>query len=68
MLDNKNQAFKSQAEKRTNSVIDRIRILTQCSNRNSFSYTDDDIEKIFEAIERELKISKSRFASKFCLN
>ncbi len=68
MLDSKNQAFKSQAEKRTNSVIDRIRILTQCSNRNSFSYTDDDIEKIFEAIEGELKISKSRFASKFCLN
>ena len=58
-------AFRSQAEKRTNAVIERIRILTQCSNRNSFNYDDGDVEKMFEAIDNELKISKARFTYKF---
>ncbi|MBI63863.1 MAG: hypothetical protein CL778_01100 [Chloroflexi bacterium] len=58
-------AFRNQAEKRTNAVIEKIRILTQCSNRNSFNYDDGDVEKMFEAIDNELKISKARFTSKF---
>ena len=60
-----NDAFKSQAAKRTNSVIDRIRILTQCSNRNSFQFNNEDVEEMFDAIETELKIAKSRFTSRF---
>ena len=61
-------AFRNQAEKRTNAVIEKIRILTQCSNRNSFNYNDGDVERMFEAIDNELKISKARFTSKFSFN
>lgn len=60
-----NDAFRSQAAKRTNAVIDRIRILTQCSNRNAFQFDNNDVEEMFDAIETELKIAKSRFTSRF---
>ncbi|MBI20760.1 MAG: hypothetical protein CL780_00745 [Chloroflexi bacterium] len=60
-----NDAFRSQATKRTNAVIDRIRILTQCSNRNAFQFNNDEVEEMFDAIETELKIAKSRFTSRF---
>ena len=46
-------------------LIDRIRILTQCSNRNAFQFNNDDVEEMFDAIETELKIAKSRFTSRF---
>ena len=39
-------AFRNQAEKRTNAVIEKIRILTQCSNRNSFNYNDGDVRGV----------------------
>ncbi len=58
----KRATFLRLAEKRTNAVIDRIRILSNCANPYAYEYTDEDIRKIFAAIEEELRLSKSKFA------
>jgi hypothetical protein len=54
-------AFLRLAEKRTNAVIERIRILSNCSNPYAYSYTEDDLRHIFGAIQRELQVARARF-------
>jgi hypothetical protein len=55
------ERFKRLATLRTNAVIDRLRILGNCSNRQVYEYTKEDIDKICVAIERALKETKSKF-------
>ena len=51
------------AEARTQKIIDTIRLLGNCSNPYAYEYTQKDIDKIFSAIETELKSAKSKFSS-----
>jgi len=53
--------FKRIAENRTNQLIKMIRLLGNCSNKSSYSYTESEVKKIFSAIENELRESKARF-------
>lgn len=53
--------FKRLATARTNAVLEKLRILGNCANRNVYSYTEKDIEKIFAAIERQLKQVRTKF-------
>ena len=57
----KRQRFQRLAEKRTNDVLERLRILGNCANRGQYDYSADDVRKIFNAIEREYKIIRLRF-------
>lgn len=57
----KRAAFLRLAEKRTNVVLDKIRILSNCANPYAYEYTDEDIQKMFRAIEQELKAAKAKF-------
>ena len=60
-IETKESKFKRLATKRTNEIIDKLRILGNCSNKSTYGYTDDDVNKIFKSIEKELKESKSKF-------
>lgn len=53
--------FKRLATARTNAVIQRLKVLGNCANRYSYEYTEDDIKKIFSAIETTLAEVKKRF-------
>jgi hypothetical protein len=57
----KREAFVRLAEKRTNAVIDKIRVLSNCANPYAYEYTDDDVRRIFDAIEKELKAARTKF-------
>ena len=39
-----------------------IRLLGNCSNKSNYDYTDADIQKIFTAIDKELKNTKLKFS------
>ena len=56
--------FRRLAEKRTNNMIKNIRILGNCSNRSSYEYTKEELDKIFNAIASELREAKSKFTFK----
>ncbi len=60
----KAERFKRVAEGRTNKIIDQIRLLGNCANRSNYEYSDEDIKKIFSAIENELKVTKAKYQSK----
>jgi CHAD domain-containing protein len=58
----KRDAFKKLAEKRTNAVLERIRILGNLANRGAYNFTDEDIRRVFVAIESELRLTRAKFA------
>ena len=59
--ESKNDRFKRLASKRTNEIIYKIRILGNCSNKSTYKYSKDDVNKIFKSIEQELREVKSKF-------
>ena len=63
MGETKHERFKRIAAKRTNDVLEKIRILGNCSNRSSYKYTSEEINKIFSEIDKQLKLTKARFLS-----
>jgi len=63
MTETKNDRFKRVAAKRTNEVLDKIRIIGNCSNKSSYEYSTAEINKIFTEIDKQLKITKAKFLS-----
>ena len=63
MEETKDERFKRIAAKRTNDVLEKIRILGNCSNRSSYKYTTEEINKIFSELDKQLKLAKARFLS-----
>jgi len=59
--ESKSERFVRIAEARTNKIIDMIQLLGNCSNRATYDYSKEDIKKIFNAIETELRVAKSKF-------
>lgn len=50
------------AEARTNKIIDMLQLLGNCSNTSAYDYTQQDVEKIFSAIEAEVREAKKKFS------
>lgn len=59
--DKKREAFLRLATRRTNAVLDRIRVLGHCANRHQYEYDAEDVNKIFRAIDAELRGVKAKF-------
>ena len=57
----KEQRFQRLAEQRVNGIIDKLRVLSQLSNKNNYDYTDVQIEAIFKALQKELNDTRSKF-------
>lgn len=57
----KRDKFVRLAEARTNKIIDMLQLLGNCSNTSVYDYTQQDIDKIFSAIENEVREAKKKF-------
>ena len=60
----KRERFLSMAETRTNAILEKIRVLGNCSNKSLYEYNKDEIDKIFRAIQDKLNATKMRFVVK----
>ena len=61
MSESNRDNFVRLAEKRVNNAIKTLRLIGNLSNRSNYSYTDEDVNKIFRTLERELKSARARF-------
>ena len=61
---NKQDNFRRIAEARTNKIIDSIGLLGNLSNTSYYEYTPEQIDAIFDAIQKELETQKKRFTEK----
>lgn len=57
----KRERFKRLAAQRTNSVLQRLKVLGNCANRNAYDYTEAEVNKIFSEIERAVRETKPKF-------
>ena len=57
----KRDRFVRIAEARTNKILEMLRLLGNCSSKSNYEYTDEDIRKIFNALEKEMKNTKNKF-------
>lgn len=55
------ERFLKIATKRTNKVLEDIAMLSNCANTNNYEYTEEEVKKMFFAIETELNNAKSKF-------
>jgi len=57
----KRQRFLDTAQPRTRRVIRAIRLLSKCSNPASYSYSENDVQLIFNTLQTELDLAKLCF-------
>jgi len=57
----KREKFVRLAEARTNKIIDMLQLLGNCSNSSAYDYAQQDVDKIFAAIEAEVREVKKKF-------
>ena len=60
----KEESFKRLAEKRVNTAIVSLRKISNLSNRNNYSYTQDQINKITRALKAEVSSIQAAFSGK----
>lgn len=58
----KREKFVRLAEARTNKIIDMLQLLGNCSNSSVYDYTQQDVDKIFAAIETAVREAKKKFS------
>ena len=63
-MESRSEKFRRIAVRRTNEIIEKIRILGNCSNKSTYAYTDEEVSKIFKNIEQELNTAKIKFSNK----
>lgn len=60
----KQKNFKRIAEARTEKILDLLDLLGNLSNTSFYSYTDKEVEHIFNTIEEAVKDNKNKFNKK----
>jgi hypothetical protein len=56
------ERFVRLAEARTRKAIKMVRLIGNLSNRSNYSYKQEDVDKIFRALELEVRKARARFA------
>ena len=59
--ESKEGRFKRIAERRVQRVIDSLRSLSQCSNKRMYKWNDEQLKKMWGAIEDNLESCKESF-------
>ncbi len=59
--ENRRERFKRLATARTNAVLQKLKVLGNCANRQAYEYTEEEIDKIFVSVDKYLKSIKSKF-------
>lgn len=52
---NKEERFRKVASRRVKEILNKMRLLKNCANKNNYSYTEEQADKIVSAIGNEWK-------------
>jgi len=59
--ESKTERFIRVAERRTKGILRDLRILGNCGNKGNYSYTAEQIKKIFSEVDQAVKDAKGKF-------
>ena len=63
-MDEKQAKFRELAEKRVNNAIKNIQFIGNLSNTNAYSYTAEEVKKIFKTLKEEISVAEAKFKAK----
>lgn len=58
------ERFVDLAQKRVNKTVNDIRLIGNLSNKTNYSYTEEDVKKIYSALRSALDEMKAKFEIK----
>jgi hypothetical protein len=58
------EKFVDLAQKRVNKTVNDIRLIGNLSNKTNYSYTEEDVKKIYSALRSALDEMKAKFEIK----
>lgn len=61
MAESKRDRFVRIAEARVNKILSMMSLLGNCSNRNNYEYSQEDVKAIISTLEKELEVLKKKF-------
>lgn len=61
MNKSKRQRFEEVAGNRVQMILEKIENLSKCANKRNYEFTQKDVNKMFSAINTELRKAKSKF-------
>ena len=64
LRENDRKKFVDLAENRVNKTLNDIRLIGNLSNKSNYSYTDEDVKKIYSVLKVALDDMKVRFELK----
>ena len=64
MQESRHERFKRLATLRTNAVLEKFRLIGNLSSKTNYEYSEEEVTKIFFAIEVQLRIIKALFRGK----
>ena len=62
MTSGNRERFVRLANQRVNRALKTIRLIGNLSTRSNYSYTNEDVEKIFRVLNTEIRAARTRFA------
>lgn len=60
-MNKKREKFVELAEARVEKTLKDIQLIGNLSNKAAYEYSEEDVKKIFSALQQALNLSKSRF-------
>jgi len=60
-IESRNERFKRLAKQRGERILKYLQLLGNLSNRNNYDYSDEEVRKLFGAIEEELRSNRAKF-------
>jgi hypothetical protein len=64
----KRKRFEKVAENRVAKVIEGLRLLGNCSNKNNYEFTKEDVDYMFDEIKKGLRDAQLKFESEINRN
>lgn len=58
---NKADRFERLAERRVTEVVKKMRLVGNLANKRNYTYTEDHVRQILEALEAEMRQVKAKF-------
>lgn len=60
-MQEKRERFKRLAQYRTNEILKKIKILSNCANTSAYDYSEEEVNKMFSEIDKAVRHAKSKF-------
>ena len=64
MDESRHERFKRLATLRTNAVLEKLRLIGNLSSKTNYEYSEEEVSKIFYAIDSQLRNIKALFSGK----